>query len=139
MQRSARPTDDVGDQPAAANPDLTEQDASSAARHQEALASAAFQFERARVAEQANYQLRGQLGLAQQQLACVISDHIQAIDQARAQASDLDDRLKTSNALEREDLARSTQQATSLASALSHIQGYVCLILRQRDQRHPNR
>jgi len=50
---------EVGDQPAAANPGLTEQDAASATRHQDSLASAAFKSERARVAEQTNYQLRG--------------------------------------------------------------------------------
>ena len=41
LQRSANPTDKVGDQPAADNPGLTEQDAESTAQHQDALASAA--------------------------------------------------------------------------------------------------
>ena len=41
LQRPARPTDEVGDQPAAANPGLNEQDAASAARRQEVLANAA--------------------------------------------------------------------------------------------------
>ena len=65
--------------PSAANPGLTEQGASSAARHQEAR-PAAFQSERARVAELASYQLRGRIGQAQQQLARVISDHTHASD-----------------------------------------------------------
>ena len=49
-----RPTDEVGNQTAADIPGLTEQDAASAARQQEALASAAAHAERARVAEHNN-------------------------------------------------------------------------------------
>ena len=73
--------DEVGDQPAAANPGLTEQDGKSS--------------------DQSNIQPRGQLGLAQSQLARDITNNTLAIKQARVQASDLDDRLKASTALER--------------------------------------
>ena len=97
-------------------PNLTEQDAALAARHQDALASTASQAERARAAEHNNIELQGQLALAQSQLARVITDNILAIEQVRAQASDLDDRLKASIASEREVSARSAQQATSFAA-----------------------
>ena len=94
-----------------------ESNASSAARLQEALASAAAHAERARVAE-----LRGQLNQAQGQLTQVIHEANVAIEQVRAQAADLDDRLKASIASEREALARSSQQATSFASSTARYQ-----------------
>ena len=62
-----RPTDEVGNQTAADRPGLTEQDAASAARQQEALASAVAHAEHARVAEHSNTELRGQLAQAQAQ------------------------------------------------------------------------
>jgi hypothetical protein len=115
-------TDEVGNQAAADRPGLTEQDAASAARLQEALAVAAANAERARVAEHSNTELRGQLAQAQAHLAQVIQEANLAIEQVRAQAADLDDRLKASVASEREALARSSQQATSFASSTARYQ-----------------
>ena len=110
--RPERPTDEVGNQTAADRPGLTEQDAASAARQQEALASAAAQSERVRVAEHNNTELRGQLAQAQAQLAQVIHEATLAIEQVRAQALDLDDRLKANTASERE--------ASALQSPIHH-------------------
>ena len=119
-----RLTDEVGDQSAADRPGLTEQDAASAARQQEALASAAAHAERARVAEHKNSELPGQFAQAQAQLAQVIHEATVAIEQIRAQAADLDDRLKASIASEREASARSSSDElcinySSLSTAAS--------------------
>ena len=89
---------------------------------QAAEAAATFNGERARFAEWDANQLRGQLGLAQQDLARSRSDITAAIAQAQAQLSDLDDRLRASTALEREASARSAQQATSLAAMEARFQ-----------------
>ena len=75
---------------------LTDQLASMSNQHQEAQAA-----ERARLAEWVAGQLRGQIGLVQQDLARILAD--------------LDDWLKASVAAEREASARSNQQVTSLA------------------------
>ena len=75
-----------------------------------------------------NIDLRGQLALAQSQLARVITDNTQAIEHVRAQALDLDDRLKASIALEREALVRSSQQATSSASTEARYQQQLALL-----------
>ena len=80
------PIDEVGNQTAADRPGLIEQDAASAARQQEALASAAAHAERARVAEHKNSELPGQFAQAQAQLAQVIHEATLAIEQVRAQA-----------------------------------------------------
>ena len=67
-------------------------------------------------------QLRGQLGLAQQDLARVCNDLTTALAQAHTPVADLDDRLKASVAAEREASARSNQQATSLAELSARFQ-----------------
>jgi hypothetical protein len=90
-------------------------------KHQEAQAATAFNAERARLAEWDAGQLRGQLGLAKQELARVRIDLATALAQAHTQVADLDDRLKVNVAAEREASARSNQQATSLASNSSSI------------------
>jgi hypothetical protein len=113
-------TDEVGNQSAADRPGLTEQDAASAARQQEALASAAAHAERARVAEHSNTELRGQLAQAQGQLTQVIHEATVAIEQVRAHAADLDDRLKASVASERDALARSSQTSHQTSMRTSH-------------------
>jgi hypothetical protein len=60
-------------------------------------------------------QLGGQLGLAERTLIRVCNEHIQAINQSRAQVLDLEERLRVSIASEREVEVRSSQFTTSLA------------------------
>jgi len=66
--------------------------------------------------------LRGQIGLAQQDLARVRNDLTTALAQAHAQAADLGDRLKASVAAKHKASARSNQQATSLADLSARLQ-----------------
>ena len=89
--------------------DLTDQLSALTNQHQEAQAAAAFQAERARLAEWDADQLRGQIGLAQQDLARARDDLTAARAQAHTQVADLDDRLKASVAAERKASARSNQ------------------------------
>jgi hypothetical protein len=76
----------------------------------------------ARLAEWDTGLLRGQIGLAQQDLARVHNDLTTALVQAHAQVADLGDRLKASVAAERKASARSNQQATSLADLSARLQ-----------------
>ena len=101
---------------------LTDQLAAMSNQHQEAQAAAAFNAERARLAEWDAGQLRGQIGLVQQDLARARNDLTAALAQAHTQVADLDDRLKASVAAEREASARSNQQATSLAELSARLQ-----------------
>jgi Skp family chaperone for outer membrane proteins len=94
---------------------LTDQLAATSTKHQEAEAAAAFNAERARLAEWDAGQLRGQIELVQQDLTRARNDLATVLPQAHKQVADLDDRLKASVAAEREASARSNQQATSLA------------------------
>jgi hypothetical protein len=89
---------------------------------QEALAAATSDAERARLAEWDSGLLRGQIGLAQQDLARVRNDLTTALAQAHAQVADLGDRLKASVAAERKASARSNQQATSIADLSARLQ-----------------
>jgi hypothetical protein len=89
--------------------DLTDQLSTLTNQHQEAQAAAAFQDERARLAEWDAGQLRGQIGLVQQDLARARNDLTAAVAQAHTQVTDLEDRLKASVAAEREASARSNQ------------------------------
>jgi hypothetical protein len=91
-------------------------------QHQEAQAAAVFNAERARLAEWDANQLRGQIGLVQQDLARTRNELTAALAQAHTQVADLDDRLKASVAAEREASARSNQQATSLAELSARLQ-----------------
>ena len=102
--------------------DLTDQLSALTNQHREAQAAAAFNAERARLAEWDADQLRGQIGLAQQDLARARNDLTAARAQAHTQVADLDDRLKASVAAEREASARSNQQATSLAELSARLQ-----------------
>ena len=86
---------------------LTDQLAAMSTKHQQAQAAATFNEERARLVEWNANQLRGQLGLAQQDLIRARNAHTTALDQTHAQAADLDDRLKANIAAEREASARS--------------------------------
>jgi len=72
---------------------LTDQLAAMSSKHQEAKATATFNAERARLVEWDADQLRGQLGLAQQDLARARNDLTTALAQAHTQEADLDDRL----------------------------------------------
>jgi hypothetical protein len=94
--------------------DLTDQLSALTNQHQEAQAAAAFNAERARLAEWDAGQLRGQIGLVQQDLARARSDHTAAVAQAHTQV--------TSVAAERKASARSNQQATSLAELSARLQ-----------------
>ena len=67
-------------------------------------------------------QLRGQIGLVQQDLARSRNDLTAALAQTHTQVADLDDRLKASVATERKASARSNQQATSLAELSARLQ-----------------
>jgi hypothetical protein len=91
--------------------DLTDELAALANQHQEAQAAAAFNAERARLAEWDADQLRGQIGLDQQDLARARNDLTAAVAQAHTQVADLDDRLKASVAA-----------ATSLAELSARLQ-----------------
>ncbi len=102
--------------------DLTDQLSALTNQHQEAQAAAAFNAERARLAEWDAGQLRGQIGLVQQDLARARDDLTTAVAQAHTQVTDLEDRLKASVAAEREASARSNQQATSLAELSARLQ-----------------
>ena len=86
---------------------LTDQLAAMSTKHQQAQADVTFNEERARLAEWDANQLRGQLGLAQQDLIRARNAHTTDLGQAHAQAAHLDDRLKASIAAEREASARS--------------------------------
>ena len=101
---------------------LTDQLAAMSTKHQQARAEATFNEERARTAEWDANQLRGQLGLAQQDLIRARNAHTTALGQAHAQAEDLDDRLKASIAADREASARSNQQAASLVESAALVQ-----------------
>ena len=81
---------------------LTDQLAAMSNQHQEVQAAAAFNAERARLAEWDAGLLRGQIGLVQQDLARARNDLNAALAQAHTQVADLDDRLKASVAAERE-------------------------------------
>ena len=70
--------------------------AAMSAQHQEAQAAAAFNAGRARLVEWDSGQLRGQIGLVQQDLARTRNDLTVGLAQAHTQVADLDDRLKTS-------------------------------------------
>ena len=76
------------------------------------MAAAASNVERARLAEWDAGLLRGQIGLAQQDLARTRNE----------QVADLSDRLMASVAEEHEASARSNQQATSLADLSARLQ-----------------
>jgi hypothetical protein len=102
--------------------DLADQLSALTNQHQEAQAAAAFQAERARLAEWDAGHLRGQIGLIQQDLARARDDLIAAVAQAHTQVTGLEDRLKVSVAAEREASARSNQQATSLAELSARLQ-----------------
>jgi hypothetical protein len=99
--------------------DLTDQLSALTNQHQEAQASAAFNAKRA---EWDAGQLRGQIGLVQQDLARARNDLTAAVAQAHTQVTDLEDRLKASVAAEREASARSNQQATSLTELSIRLQ-----------------
>jgi hypothetical protein len=73
--------------------DLTDQLSALTNQHQEAQAAAAFQAERARLAEWDAGQLRGQIEVLQQDLARARDDLIAAVAQAHTQVKDLEDRL----------------------------------------------
>ena len=103
-------------------PSNTDQLVDMSTKYQEALAAAASDAERARLAEWDTSLLRGQIGLAQQDLARVRNDLTTALAQAHAQAADLGDRLKASVAAEHKASARSNQQATSLADLSARLQ-----------------
>jgi hypothetical protein len=89
--RGAAPATDTSAPPVAL---LTDQLAAMSFKHQEALAAAAFNAEQARLAEWDACQLRGQLGLAQQDFARTRNNLTTALAQAHTQVADLDDRLK---------------------------------------------
>jgi hypothetical protein len=86
---------------------LTDLLAAMSNQHREAQAAAAFNAKRARLAEWKAGQLRGQIGLIQQDLARARNDLTTAL--AHTQVADLDDRLKASVAAERKASARSNQ------------------------------
>ena len=101
---------------------LTDQLAAMSTKHQQAQAATTFNEERARTAEWDANQLRGQLGLAQKDLIRARNAYTTALDQAHAQAADLDDRLKAFIAVECEASARSNQQAASLVESAARLQ-----------------
>ncbi len=74
--------------------DLTDQLSALTNQHQEAQAAVAFQAQRARLAEWDAGQLRGQIGLVQQDLARARNDLTAAVAQAHTQVTDLEDRLE---------------------------------------------
>jgi len=76
--------------------------------------SATSDAERARLAEWDTGLLRGQIGLAQQDLARVRNDLTTALAQAHAQVADLGDRLKASVAAERKASAVPTSRRRAL-------------------------
>ena len=92
---------------------LTDQLAAMSNQHQEAQAAAAGQ-------------LRGQIGLVQQDLARARNDLTAALAQAHTQVADLDYRLKASVAAEREASARSNQLAVSFAELSARFQQLSC-------------
>ena len=96
--------------------------AAMSARREEAQAAATFNAERARLAEWDAGQLRGQIGLVQQDLARTRNDLTAALAQAHTQVTDLDNRLRSSVAAERETSARPNQQALSLAELSARLQ-----------------
>ena len=100
---------------------LRDQLAAMSTKHHQAKAAATFNEERARTAEWDANQLRGQLGLAQQDLIRARNAHTTALGQAHAQAADLDDRLKASN-----------QQAASLVESAARLQHRIRESLHQR-------
>ncbi len=91
-------------------------------KYQEAPAAATSDAERARLDEWETGLLRGQIGLAQQDLTRVRNDLTTVLAQAHAQVADLGDRLKASVAAEREASTRSNQQASSLADLSARLQ-----------------
>ena len=96
--------------------------AAMSAQREEAQAAATFNAERAMLAEWDAGQLRGQIGLVQQDLARTRNDLTAALAQAHTQVVDLDDRLRASIAAEREASARFNQQAMSLAELSARLQ-----------------
>ena len=80
---------------------LTDHLAAMSTNHQQAQAAATFNEERARLAKWDANQLRGQLGLAQQDLIRARNAHTAALGQAHAQAADLDQRGSASTSLDR--------------------------------------
>ena len=95
---------------------------------EEAQAAAAFNTERARLAEWDAGQLRGQIGLVQQDLARTRNDLTAALAQAHTQVVDLDDRLRASVAAERKASACSNQQAMSLAELSARLQQQLAVL-----------
>ena len=101
---------------------LTDPLAAISTKHQQARADATFNEEHAGTAEWDANRLRGQLGLAQQDLIRARNAHTAALAQAHAQAADLDDRLKASVAAERKASALSNQKETSLVELAARLQ-----------------
>ena len=100
---------------------LTDQLAAMSSQHQEVQTAAAFNAERARLAEWDSGQLRGQIGLVQQDLTRARNDLTAAVAQAHTQVADLDDRLKASVAAERFDTAVRNQYVLPVTSPVSHL------------------
>ena len=84
-RRGAAPAVDASAQPVAL---LTDQLAAMSSKHQEALAAAASNVQRARLVEWDAGLLRGKIGLAQQDLTWVRNDPTTALAQAHAQVAD---------------------------------------------------